>query len=225
MSVQRQHAEYQPERFDPALLAFFESSFRPGRVGLIGTKDAVGILIRKGQRRLVAGRKPSWWNHCFIMGERRWDCRSTDGKPTLSCYIFESALDTDFRDHRNDSGAQENWIGRWCRTDIEHAAVADFGLSDQQCRVVLATALQLVDERIFFPVSELLGAWLAIIRGKQAEENPLDHARGMFCSSFVRYCFRAAGSDFLTEQVSVSNTTPEHVAAAAQRAGGLTIFR
>jgi hypothetical protein len=43
----------------------------------------------------------------------------------------------------------------------------------------------------------------------------------MYCSAFVRHCYKEAGVDFLGPEVSVSNTTPEHIAQAGIKTGKL----
>jgi hypothetical protein len=36
----------------------------------------------------------------------------------------------------------------------------------------------------------------------------------MYCSAFVRYCYKQGGKDFIGPEVSVSNTTPQDIAQA-----------
>jgi hypothetical protein len=212
----------QPDR---KLLAFFTDNVAPGKIGLVGVGGVIGKLIRASERRLVPDHVPSDWNHCFIFGEKRADRRGPNGELTVSPYIYECAFDTNLADGRFDSGTLESWVGKWCHTDVEHAAIVDFNLTDDQRKKLLATALQLVSELRAYSVPELLGTFWAILTGHQGERNPLDDPRAMDCSSFVRHCFRAAGRDFMSDDVSVSNTTPEHIAEAAVNAGCLTRFR
>jgi hypothetical protein len=47
----------------------------------------------------------------------------------------------------------------------------------------------------------------------------------MYCSAFVRYCYEKAGADFLGPEVSVSNTTPEHIAQAGIETGKLVLYK
>ncbi len=53
--------------------------------------------------------------------------------------------------------------------------------------------------------------------------NIVPHA--MYCSAFVRYCYREAGKDFIGPEVSVSITTPEDIAQAGIKAGTIEIYR
>lgn len=209
---------------NPKLLQFFTNQYRPGLVGLIGTGDFIGEAIRQAQRRVTPDGQPSLWSHTFILGEKRWDCRGPSAGRTQSLYLFESDLKVKLFKPQVRNGAQENWIGKWCSADVENAAVIDFNLNGDQLLDVMATALQLVDEQVLYPIQELLGTWWAIIAGRQWLTNPLDDPHAMYCSAFVRYCYKAAGKDFLGDSVSISNTTPEDVARAGKQAGTMIVF-
>jgi uncharacterized protein YfaT (DUF1175 family) len=213
------------EKLNTNLLEFFTNHYKPGTIGLVGTKDAIGLAIREAQRNATGENKTSHWSHCFIFGEMRPDRRGSEGTISKSPYIFESDLHVNLLKPQLRNGAQENWIGKWCKETVEHAAVIDFGLSEEQKDNVLATALQLIDEQILYPIQELLGTWLAIITKKQWLHNPLDNPHAMYCSAFVRYCYKEAGKDFLGTDVSISNTTPEDIAQAGMKAGGIEIYR
>jgi uncharacterized protein YfaT (DUF1175 family) len=139
----------------------------------------------------------------------RLDRRGPGNTISKSPYIFEDDLKVNLLKPQLRNGAQENWIGKWCNGTVENAAIIDFGLSDDERDNVLATALQLVDEQVLSPIQELLGSWWAIIMKKQWLPN---HPHAMYCSSFVRYCYKEAGRDFLDHEISVSNTTPEDIA-------------
>ncbi len=207
------------------LLKFFMEHYRPGVIGLVGTHDAIGLAIRAAQREMTGDRKSSLWSHCFICGELRLDRRGRKNEITKSPYIFESDLEVKPFKFQLLNGAQENWIGKWCGESVEHVAVIDFSLSDDEKDSVLATALQLVDEHALYPIHELLGTWSAIIMKKQWMPSPLDNPHALHCSAFVRYCYREAGRDFLSDEVHVSNTTPENIAQAGLKAGMITIYK
>jgi len=209
---------------NPKLLQFFTDHYQPGIIGLVGAKDTIGLAIREAQRVVTMDKKPSLWSHCFLMGESRLDRRGPKGSASKSPYIFESDLKVNLFKPQLRNGAQENWIGKWCKEQVEHAAVIDFGLSEQERENILATALQLVDEQVLYPIQELLGTWWAIIMGKQWKPNPLDDPHAMYCSAFVRHCYKEAGRDFLGRKISISNTTPEHIAQAGIKAGALRMY-
>lgn len=213
------------EKLNTNLLKFFTEHYKIGIIGLVGTRDTVGLAIREAQREITVDGNASLWSHCFIFGELRLDKRVPKGTKSKSPYIFESDLKVNLFKAQLRNGAQENWIGKWCKETVENAAVIDFGLSEDQRDYVLATALQLIDEQVLYPIQELLGTWLAIITKKQWLPNPLDDPHAMYCSAFVRYCYKEAGRDFLGQEVNVSNTTPEDIAQARIREGGIEIYK
>lgn len=205
-------------------LRFFTEHYKPGTIGLVGSNDAIGQSIREAQRAVTGNNKPSLWSHCFILGELRLDRRGPENSRSESPYIFESDLKIKLFKPQLRNGAQENWIGKWCGTTVENAALIDFGLSDNEKDDVLATALQLVDEQVLYPIQELLGTWWAIITRRQWLENPFNNPHAMYCSSFVRHCYSEAGRDFLDTEISVSHTTPEDIARAGTEAGAIRIY-
>ena len=213
------------EELNLQLLEFFTTYYKPGIIGIIGSKGTIGLAIREAQKAVTADGKASLWSHCFIFGDLRFDRRGAGSTKSKSPYIFESDLHVDLFKSQLRNGAQENWIGKYCRERVENAAVIDFGLSEDQRDNILATALQLVDEQVLYPIHELLGTWWAIITKRQWVPNPLDDPHAMYCSAFVRYCYKEAGRDFLGSEISVSNTTPEDIAKAGIKAGAIKIYK
>ena len=213
------------EELNPQLLEVFTSHYKPGIIGIVGTKGTIGMAIREAQSAVTVNGKPSLWSHCFIFGDLRLDRRGTGGTMSKSPYLFESDLHIDLFKSQLRNGAQENWIGKHCREKVEKAAVIDFGLSENQRDDILATALQLVDEQVLYPIHELLGTWWAIIMKKQWLPNPVDDPHAMYCSAFTRYCYKEAGRDFIGLEVSVSNTTPEDIAQAGIKVGAIKIYK
>ena len=213
------------EELNLRLLQFFTSNHKPGIIGIVGAKDMIGIAIREAQSAVTADKKPSLWSHCFILGDLRLDRRGAGGTKSKSPYIFESDLKVNLLKAQVRNGAQENWIGKWCREEVENAAVIDFGLSEDQQENILATALQLVDEQVLYPIHELLGTWWAIIMKKRWLPNPVDDPHAMYCSAFVRHCYKEAGGDFIGPEIAVSNTTPEDIAQAGIKAGAMKIYK
>ncbi len=196
---------------NPDLLEFFASNYGRARVALIGASDWIGEAIRAGQAGLTPNGQPSLWSHTFIIGDLRPDRRAPHQTVSRSPYLFESDLEVNPLKAQLRNGAQENWIGKWCRDAIEHAAILDFRLSDAEQDIVLGTALQLCDEQLQYPLLELVGTWLAIVTKRLWAPNPLEDPHAMYCSAFVRHCFQQAGRDFLGAAVALSNTAPEHI--------------
>ena len=213
------------EELNVRLLDFFTVHYKPGIIGIVGTKGTIGMAIREAQKAVTTDGEASLWSHCFIFGDLRLDRRGKRGRKSRSPYIFESDLKVNLFKPQLRNGAQENWIGKYCREKVENAGVIDFGLSEGNTDNVLATALQLVDEQVLYPIHELLGTWWAIITKKEWRENPVDDPHAMYCSAFVRYCYKNARADFLGKKVSISNTTPEHIAQAGIKAGKLISYK
>ena len=211
------------EQINTELLRFFTEHYKPGIIGIVGTKGTIGMAIREAQKAVTTDGETSLWSHCFIFGDLRLDRRGQGGTKSRSPYIFESDLKVDVFKPQLRNGAQENWIGKYCREKVENAAIIDFGLSEAERDNVLATTLQLVDEQVLYPIHELLGTWWAIITKKEWLENPVDDPHAMYCSAFVSYCYKEAGVDFIGPELSTSNTTPEHVAQAGIKAGTIKI--
>ena len=212
------------EKINRGMLRFFTDHYKPEIIGIVGTKHTIGLAIREAQKAVTVDREASLWSHCFIFGDLRLDRRGKGGKKSRSPYIFESDLKVNVFKPQLRNGAQENWVGKHCREVVENAGVIDFGLSEDVIENILATALQLVDEQVLYPIQELLGTWWAIITNREWLPNPVDDRHAMYCSAFVRHCYKKAGADFL-KRVSVSNTTPEHIAQAGIKAGKLIRFR
>ncbi len=212
------------EELNPKLLEFFTTRYKPGVIGMVGTKGTFGMAIREAQRAVTTDGQPSLWSHCFIIGDLRLDRRGPGGARSKSPYIYESDININLFKVQLRNGAQENWIGKWCKEKVENAAVIDFGLSEDQKDNTLATALQLVDEQVLYPIHELLGTWWAIISKKQWLPNPVDDPHAMYCSAFTRHCYKEAGRDFIGHEISVSNTTPEDIARAGIKAGAIKIY-
>jgi hypothetical protein len=209
------------EPIDQKLLDFFTDHYKSGIIGIVGTHGTIGMAIREAQGAVTLDGEASLWSHCFVFGDLRLDRRGEGGTRSRSPYIFESDLKVNAFKPQLRNGAQENWIGKYCRGKVENAAVIDFELSESQRDDVLSTALQLVDEQVLYPIHELLGTWWAIITNRMWLPNPVDDSHAMYCSSFVRYCYNEAEADFLDRRVSISNTTPEHIAQAAIEVGKL----
>jgi hypothetical protein len=213
------------EKLNDKLLQFFTEHYKPGIIGIVGTKGIIGLAIREAQKAVTTDGEASLWSHCFIFGELRFDRRGANSSRSKSPYLFESDLKVNVFKSQLRNGAQENGIGKWCRENVENAAVIDFGLLEDQKNDILATTLQVVNEQVLYPIHELPGTWWAIITKKQWLPNPIDDPHSMYCSAFVRYCYKEAGRDFLGSEISVSNTTPEDIAQAGIKAGAIKIYK
>jgi len=204
------------------VLEFFTSNFKPGAIGLVGTTDLMGRAIREAQKSFTLDGLPSRWCHALIFGGLRLDRHNPDSNDfsmVPSLHIFESSFDIYPSTAQIRNGVQENWIGNWCDNQTDQACVVDFNLSEAERDNVLATALQLVDEQVSFPILGLAEVWLKIAVNRLWEPNPFIGRNSMFCSQFARYCYRTANRDFLGSEVDISNTAPEHIYQAGLKSG------
>jgi hypothetical protein len=199
------------EKVNQSIYDFFERHLKPASIGLVGASDITGISIRNAQKPLTADGRGSLWSHSFLFGGYRLDRHGPSGSPRRSPYVFESDLKVSLQPVLR-NGAQESWLGKWCGPKIDHAAVINLGLSEAEQAMILATALQFVDDQVLYPIEELLGTWWAIITHQEWKPNPFDSPHAMYCSTFVRHCYREAGRDVAASEVHPSNTAPEHIA-------------
>jgi hypothetical protein len=61
------------EELNSRLLEFFTTNYKPGIIGIVGTKGTIGLAIREAQKAVTADGEASLWSHCFIFGELRLD--------------------------------------------------------------------------------------------------------------------------------------------------------
>jgi hypothetical protein len=195
-------------RTNPELLAFFDQHYAPGRVGLVGTTDAVGTLIREAEAPLTPGRGPSRWSHCFVLGERRNDRRGDGG-----IYVFESDLKVSVEDWQVQNGAMESRLAKWCRDDVEHAAVLGMDFSPEEAGQIVAKGLEFAYEyenlHLRYAVGELFGTLWAILTRKLNRRNVFDERYAVQCATFVRMCYQAVGRDPIEGPTDLSHTSPE----------------
>ncbi|MHC5021046.1 MAG: hypothetical protein ACYTGX_13235 [Planctomycetota bacterium] len=202
------------ENVNPALYDWMTAHFKRGRVILVGDRTLVGKAVRFGQRKLTPGGTDSRWSHVFICGDERVDRRGAPGEVTRHPYIFESDFDMNVKKKQLRSGAQETWLGKWANPEVDQAAVLDLDPSPELADAVCASAWQLVSDQMRYPVSNVLDTWWAIVREKVWKPSPAKGTTALFCSAFVRHCYQEAGADFVTADVSLNNTAPEHLAQA-----------
>ena len=221
----RREKHERANRLDPALVRFFSRHYRPAAIGLVGTSDPVGHAIRDAQKAITSDGGPSLWSHCFLLGDIRTDRRGRNGALSRSVYVIESDLYAGRSGLQLRNGAQENWVGKWCVERVEHAAVLHFRTTERQRRLIVATALQLAGEQLLYPLAELLGTWLAIARDRRWMPNPLLDPHALYCSAFVRHCYREAGCDPFDPDIALSNTAPEDIARAGMESGTMVRLR
>ncbi len=135
------------EKLNFHLLRFFTDHYKPGVIGIVGTKGTISIAIREAQKTVTTDGETSLWSHCFIFGDLRLDRRGEGGTRSKSPYIFESDLKVNVFKPQLRNGAQENWIGKYCRENIENAGMIGVSLTDDQRDNVLSTAFNWLTSR------------------------------------------------------------------------------
>lgn len=185
---------------------FFDRYAAPGRVCLVGGESLVEKAIRRAQRRQLADRSWSHWGHVFLCEGRR-----VDGQH----WVIESDLDP--HRERTQLGVQENPIQKYHdQKAFPYLAILDFGLTDEQARVLLAEGLRLLADRTQYSLREIIALyWKLKNPADRAGENRFDRGEGaIFCSAFVQHLYLKIGIDF-DPQVSTKLTTPEDIAQTA----------
>ena len=182
---------------------FLLAHAQPGRVGLAGLAGFIDHRIQRSQRRAHPERLASLWSHAFLFEGQRLDGEH---------WLLESDLDISGRHIR--LGVQENRIEKYCDDAAAPAlAVIDFGLDADQARQALAAGLDLLATQAAYPIRKALATWLAVrLQDLRRTFGPEDE-RALYCSAFVRHCYKAAGVD-LVPGVDRDNTLPEHLASS-----------
>jgi len=191
---------------NPQALDFFRQHYLPGRICLVGCSDIIYMAVREGQRELTTDGEPSKWNHAFLMGSTRDDGR-TDG----GIYIFESDLQVSVQDWQVKNGVMESRVVKWCRDDIEHAAVLGIDLSPSETSSIIRKGLELAydENHLRYPVGELFGTFWAIITGSLSKKNIFDIEYAAQCATIVSMCYESIGQEIVDSSIHPTNITPE----------------
>jgi hypothetical protein len=181
---------------------FWARYAKKGAVGLVGGTLWIHQAICKAQALITADRKPSLWAHAFIFTGKR-----PDGQE----WIAESDIVVEPLRIRIVNGAQENRIDKYYGTKKAlHCAVLDFELNNQDVDKVVKKALDMVSQKILYPVSGLFGTFFAYLLGTENSRNLWNSPNALYCSAFVQQAYLAAGID-LAAKVATTNTAPDHI--------------
>jgi hypothetical protein len=180
---------------------FLELYASPGRIGLSGGITLIDKAIARAERHVDEAKAWGSWSHAFLFQGKRHDGHH---------WLIESDLQV----HRKhiQLGVQENRISKYHDEYLYSTlAVLDLGLTEEQVRILLCEALDLVANRARYSLRELFGTMIALHDPKmRAEKNPLARESSMYCSAFVQHLFRKAGVE-LAPGVHAKNTTPEDI--------------
>jgi hypothetical protein len=187
------------------VLDFIGTNYAPGRVCLIGSHDPMYELIRIGQSGLTPDKKPSKWNHTFLLGERR----GTKGE----VFILESDIHFSLKELQFINGPQESKAEKWCLDSLDYACVLGMNLSQLEQQNLVDNGVDLVyDVRYRYAVAELFGTLWAILTKTISRKNIFDKKYAVQCATLVRMCYQAIGKDPLSGMMDdLSNTSPERI--------------
>jgi hypothetical protein len=181
---------------------FWKRYAKKGEVGLVGGTLWIHRAICEAQALITPDKKPSLWAHAFLFTGRR---------PDGYGWIAESDITVEPVRMRIINGAQENRIDKYYGTEKAlNCAVLDFGLSDPDADKVVQKALDMVVQKIMYPVSGLFGTFFAYLFGTEKWHNLWNTKDALYCSAFVQVAYLAAGID-LAVDVATTNTSPEHL--------------
>jgi hypothetical protein len=181
---------------------FWKRYAKKGAIGLVGGTLWIHRAICEAQALVTPDRKPSLWAHAFLF---------TGKRPDGYDWIAESDITVELSRIRIVNGAQESRIDKYYGTEKAlHCAVLDFGLSEPDADKVLQKALEMVAQKIMYPISGLLGTFFAYLFGTAKWRNLLNTEHALYCSAFVQEAYLAAGID-LAKDVATTHTGPEHL--------------
>ncbi|HEY2737912.1 MAG TPA: hypothetical protein VGK45_05865, partial [Thermoanaerobaculia bacterium] len=151
---------------------------------------------------LSEAREKSLWSHAFLCSGQRIDGHQ---------WVLESDLEIHRKQIR--LGVQENRTSKYGdETVFQNLAILDFGLSDEQVRLVMTEGLELLSGLARYSLRELVGTMFALQRPTlRGRENLLAREGALYCSAMVQHCYAKAGIEF-TAGVRIKNTTPEDLA-------------
>jgi hypothetical protein len=174
----------------------------PGRVGLAGGSALIERTIRKMQRALSETRERSSWSHAFLCSGQRLDGHH---------WVLESDLEIHRKQIR--LGVQENRAAKYAdESAYPNLAILDFGLSEEQVRLVMSEGLELLSGLARYSLRELVGTLIAMQRPTlRQKENLLAREGSLYCSALVQHCYSKVGVEFCSG-VMIKNTTPQDIA-------------
>jgi len=79
------------EKLNFNFLRFFTDHYKPGLVGIVGTKGTIGMAIREAQKAVTTDGEASLWSHCFIFGDLRLDRRG-EGVRRVRALIYSNLI-------------------------------------------------------------------------------------------------------------------------------------
>lgn len=174
----------------------------PGFVGLVGGTATIDLAIRKVQGMFLGKKEKTLWSHAFLFGGKRFDGHH---------WVLESDIDIHRKKMR--LGVQENRANKYFdELNYPNMAIMDFGLTEENTRLVLSEALDLLSGYTKYSLRELFGTLVATSKpGLRSKENLLSQEKSFYCSAMVQHCYTKANIRF-NDEISTKNITPEDIA-------------
>lgn len=173
-----------------------------GRICLVGGSSWIARSIEDAEALITPDGRPSRWSHVFVFAGQREDGRH---------WLLESDIDLDWVRLQLRNGAQENTIEKYFdQKKCPQLAVLDLQITEGQADRVVARGLDLVRQKIMYPISGLIGTYLAYLFDMERRRNLWNTKNALYCSAFVQETYLAIGMD-LAPDVATTNTAPEHI--------------
>jgi len=197
--------------------------FDPGGVGtlvLMGEYGVHGYGIREAQSFLRADRSPSYWNHCFVVVDPLSEDADHNRDPRRSSWIWESTIEPPLpsNDFVARDGVGSRRLHDYTRADFEltelhcipNICLVAVGMTEAERKAVIDRSTDPDVARMRYDLPGLVGTWLAYLRDRETQPNPLSLGNAVYCSAFIQLAYDAAGID-LAPTADEKNTAPEHL--------------
>lgn len=192
-------------------------------IGLVGSRDMPGAILRRAQSVLRWDRRPSLWSHAFLINKPRRRMRTTQ---ILEVPVHarngefpnpaENGLNTCslgvYNDVKIDANVALITVAQRTKTggksELENLVRADLN-------AVKRAAQDPNADRLRYDLWESLCAWNQYVWSDQTGVNPLREGVPIPSSAYVEMAYEAMGLD-LVPGASERNSAPEHIWNAAR---------
>lgn len=181
-------------------------------VGLVGSRDIPGHLLRMAQNTLRWDLRPSYWSHAFVVADR-----VTARTSLRSLRILEVALhprNGQFpRPEQN--GVNEGMLGHYEHSLVDaNVALVAVAMSEKEAHELRQRARSWNLDRIRYNFWNMLAAWQAYVWLQHSKPNPLQEGVPIAASSYIEFIYERLGIE-VTPGASSRSSAPEHLWNAA----------
>jgi hypothetical protein len=189
--------------FETALDAIEDSEFA---IGLVGSRDLVGVALRRAQAIVRWDLRPRLWSHAFLVTGPR-------GGSAADLPIREVTLHSRtgrFPDPA-DNAVLGGTLGQYADEVVDaNVALLRVPLEQHEKEALEHRAADPNRDRVRYDLWHALGIWQAYFWAAGAAPNPLRESVPVPSSSFVEYCYDAIRLD-LAPATSERNSAPEQI--------------